>query len=58
MNIAAVCAHPDDIELLCAGTMIKYMQKGHIVTFIIATNGEVDSATLTKGEISGIRHFI
>ena len=56
MNIAAVCAHPDDVELLCAGTMIKYIQKGHKVTFIIATNGEIGSPTLAKKEIADIRH--
>lgn len=56
MNITAVCAHPDDIELLCAGTMIKYIQKGHKVTFIIATNGEVGSPNLSNKEIAEIRH--
>lgn len=56
MNITAVCAHPDDAELLCAGTLIKYIQKGHKVTIIIATNGEVGSLSLSKEEISDIRH--
>jgi LmbE family N-acetylglucosaminyl deacetylase len=56
MNIACVCAHPDDIEILCAGTMIKYIQNGHKVTFIIATNGEVGSSTLPNKEIAEIRH--
>ena len=56
MNIAAVCAHPDDIEILCGGTMIKYIQKGHKVTFIIATNGEIGSPNLNKEEIAEIRY--
>jgi LmbE family N-acetylglucosaminyl deacetylase len=56
MKIAAVAAHPDDIELLCAGTMIRYIQKGHKVTFIIATNGEVGSQTLPNKEIAEIRY--
>ncbi|KKL49414.1 hypothetical protein LCGC14_2315720 [marine sediment metagenome] len=56
MNIACVSAHPDDIEILCAGTMIKYIRKGHKVTFIIATNGEVGSPTLPNREIAEIRH--
>lgn len=56
MNIAAVAAHPDDIELLCAGTLIKYIKKGHKVTFIIATNGEVGSPTLPNEEIAEIRY--
>ncbi len=56
MNIAAVSANPDDFEMLCAGTMIKYVQKGHKVIFIIATNGEVGSPNLSKKEIAEIRH--
>lgn len=56
MNIACVTAHPDDVEILCAGTMIKYIQKGHRVTFIIATNGEVGSPTLPNEEIANIRY--
>jgi LmbE family N-acetylglucosaminyl deacetylase len=56
MNIACVSAHPDDIEILCAGTMVKYIQKGHKVTYIIATNGEVGSPSLSKKEIAKIRN--
>jgi LmbE family N-acetylglucosaminyl deacetylase len=56
LNIACVTAHPDDAEILCAGTMIKYIQKGHKVTYIIATNGEVGSPTLPNEEIAKIRH--
>ena len=56
MNIACVTAHPDDAEILCAGTKIKYIQKGHRVTFIIATNGEVGSPTLPNEEIANIRY--
>jgi LmbE family N-acetylglucosaminyl deacetylase len=55
MNIACVTAHPDDAEILCAGTMIKYVRKGHKVTFVIATNGEVGSPTLPREEIARIR---
>jgi LmbE family N-acetylglucosaminyl deacetylase len=51
MNIAAVGAHPDDIELLCGGTMAKYVQKGHRVTFIIATNGEAGAPAVSKDDI-------
>ncbi len=56
MNIAVVTAHPDDAEILCGGTMIKYVKKKHKVTIIIATNGEVGSPTLSKKEIAKIRH--
>jgi len=56
MNIAVVTAHPDDAELLCGGTMVKYINKGHKVTLIIATNGEVASQTYSKKEIAEIRY--
>ena len=56
MNIACVTAHPDDVELLCAGTMIKYIQKGHKVTIIIVTNGEIGSCDLSKEETIKTRY--
>lgn len=56
MNIAFVTAHPDDAEIFCGGTMIKYIQNKHKVTIIIATNGEVGSPTLPKEEIAKIRY--
>jgi len=40
MNILAVGPHPDDIEIGCGGTLIKYAQKGHNVFLLIITKGE------------------
>lgn len=56
MNIVAVGAHPDDIEIICGGTMAKYVQKGHKVTFIIVTNGEGGSLNLPKSELNKINN--
>lgn len=39
MNILAIGPHPDDIEIGCAGTLIKYAQKGHDVFFLLMTKG-------------------
>ena len=55
MKILAVGAHPDDVELLCAGTLAKYKRQGHEVALAIATNGEVGSSTLPKAEIAAVR---
>lgn len=55
MNISVVCAHPDDAEILCAGTMIRYVTMGHRVTLIIATNGEMGSVELGNKEIAKMR---
>jgi LmbE family N-acetylglucosaminyl deacetylase len=55
MRVLAIGAHPDDLEILCGGTLAKYASKGHHVTMAVVTNGEVGSATLSKAEIARIR---
>jgi len=41
MNILAIGAHPDDIEVGCAGTLIKYAKRRHNIFFLLITNGEM-----------------
>lgn len=55
MNILAIGAHPDDVELSCGGTLAKYAKLGHKVFTATATNGNVGSATLPMDEIARIR---
>lgn len=55
MNIAVVVAHPDDAEYLMGGTIIKYTKKGHKVSIITCTNGNVGHPTLSIKEIAKIR---
>ncbi|MBT9137875.1 MAG: Mycothiol S-conjugate amidase [Syntrophomonadaceae bacterium] len=55
MKIMAFGAHPDDIELLCVGTLAKYKDARHQVAIAVMTNGEVGSPTLSKPEIAAIR---
>ena len=55
MRIMAFGAHPDDVEMNCAGTLAKYAQQGHAVAIAVMTNGEVGSPTLPKEEIAAIR---
>jgi len=38
MNILAVGAHYDDIELACSGTLIKHVENGDKVTALVLTN--------------------
>lgn len=38
MNVLAVGAHFDDIELGCSGTLIKHVQAGDAVTMIVLTD--------------------
>ena len=55
MNILAIGAHPDDIEVMCAGTLAKYTAQGHKVFLATATNGNIGSAHHTMEEIGRIR---
>ncbi len=41
LHILAFAAHPDDIELSCAGTIIKHVQAGKSVGIIDLTQGEL-----------------
>ncbi len=55
MNILAIGAHPDDVEISCGGTLAKYAKMGHKVFTATATNGNIGSATLPMEEIAAIR---
>ncbi len=55
MRILAVGAHPDDIELQCAGTLAKYAARGDTVFMAISTNGELGSSKVSKEDIAHIR---
>lgn len=55
MNILCVAAHPDDIEILCAGTLAKYAREGHDVTMAVFTSGNMGDASIKPEELSVIR---
>lgn len=40
MRVLAVGAHPDDIELGCAGALLRHAQAGDEVTMLVMTSGE------------------
>lgn len=39
MNVLAIGAHPDDIEIGCGGAIIKYVDRGHRVFCLVMTGG-------------------
>ena len=39
MNILAIGSHPDDIEIGCGGTLIKYAKTKHRVDLLVLTDG-------------------
>src|SRR3954454_10258566 len=48
-------AHPDDAEILCAGTLMRLRDAGWEVHIATATPGDCGSATLDRWQISAIR---
>ena len=55
LTVLCASAHPDDIELQCAGTLIRYVKEGHKVYMAIAATGNVGSKIHTGPEIEAIR---
>ena len=41
MNILAIGAHPDDIEIGCGGTLLKYRKKGANIYLMVLTDGDL-----------------
>lgn len=48
-------AHPDDAEILCAGTLVRLADLGWEIHIATATAGDCGSATLPDTEIASIR---
>ena len=56
MNILAIAAHPDDIEILCAGTLARYAETGHSITLGVFTDGSMGDAHVPPAKLAAIRH--
>ncbi len=55
MNILSITAHPDDLEILCAGTLIRYAQEGHAVTSAVFTSGNMGDNLIQPEKLAAIR---
>ena len=55
LTVLCAAAHPDDIELQCGGTLIRYVKEGHKVYMAVACTGNVGSKAHTGPEIEAIR---
>lgn len=55
MNILAIGAHPDDLEILCAGTLARYARQGHKVTMCVVTDGTAGHREIKPPELARIR---
>lgn len=55
LRILAIHAHPDDIEIQCAGTLLRLKEQGHHITVATMTPGDGGSAEHSAEEIANIR---
>jgi LmbE family N-acetylglucosaminyl deacetylase len=55
VRVLAVGAHPDDLEILCGGTIARFVAEGHEVVQCHATRGNRGSYVHTSEEIARIR---
>src|SRR6185369_9976904 len=55
-RVLAVGAHPDDVEIMCAGTLFALHQLGHEVHVASLTLGDCGSVELSAEEIRRVRH--
>ncbi len=55
LHILAIHAHPDDIEMQCAGTLLRLRKLGCRISVATMTPGDGGSAEHTAEEISAIR---
>jgi LmbE family N-acetylglucosaminyl deacetylase len=55
MRVLAVGAHPDDLEILCAGTLARYRAAGHDVVMAHACSGHLGHFAIGPEELRTIR---
>jgi LmbE family N-acetylglucosaminyl deacetylase len=55
LHIVCVGAHPGDPEFGCGGTMAKYSDAGHEVTFLYLTRGEASNPNKNYAEMAALR---
>jgi LmbE family N-acetylglucosaminyl deacetylase len=55
VRVLAVGAHPDDLEILCGGTIARFAAEGHEVVMCNASYGDRGSFVHTSEEITRIR---
>jgi LmbE family N-acetylglucosaminyl deacetylase len=55
MNILAIGAHPDDLDICCGGTLIRFCEAGENVTMCIVTDGRAHPVGDPK-RVSDLRH--
>jgi LmbE family N-acetylglucosaminyl deacetylase len=55
MNILAIGAHPDDIELCCAGTLARYAEQRHTIFMAVFTSGNMGDLEVLPTDLARFR---
>lgn len=55
MKIMAIGAHPDDVEILCAGTLFRCKERGDEIAVCILTDGSAGHTEIGAEKIKKIR---
>lgn len=55
ITVLAVGAHPDDLEILCGGTLARYARKGYRVVMAHVLNGDKGHYTMNPRRLVAIR---
>jgi N-acetylglucosamine malate deacetylase 1 len=55
LRILAIGAHPDDVEIACAGTLARCRERGDAVSLIVMCNGNAASTSLSAEELAAVR---
>lgn len=55
MRVLAVGAHADDLEILCAGTLARYVARGDEVVMAVVTDGAAGHTSIEPAELARIR---
>ena len=55
MRVLSIMCHPDDMELVCGGTLLKYKKQGHDVISCFVANGNMGHMVIMPDELREIR---
>lgn len=55
MKVLAISCHPDDMEISCAGTLLKCLKRGDEVTVCHVANGNMGHMVIEADELRRIR---
>lgn len=55
MNVLVIAAHPDDMEIACAGTLLKCVDRGDKVTVCHVSSGNLGHLVIPPEELRVIR---